>query len=169
MQQLSAPGRAVGAEADAVECQAEDRSLDAMLGHDRGDVGVMMRHAACRNAPPGRETRGVARAEEIGMQVVRDQRRLDVEDRQEVGDRFVQCHAGRRVVELADVLRHERLVAAGHADRVLVVAADGDDRRAGARQPYGARGVAARAANELERALPARLSASRAARCRRSG
>ena len=69
-----------------------------------------------------------------------------------MGDRFVLRHAGRRVVELADVLRHERFVAAGHADGVLVVAADGDDRRAGGGEPDGARCVAARAANELERA-----------------
>ena len=149
-QQFAAPGRAVGAEADAVECQADDRPIETMFGHHRGDVGVMVLHAPGRDAPSGRETRGVARAPEIGMQVVCDQRRLHVEDREQVGDRLVLRHAGRRVVELADVLRHERFVAARDADGVLVVAADGDDRRAGGGEPDRARCVAAGAADELE-------------------
>src|SRR4249919_1688037 len=41
-QQLAAPGGAVVAEADAVEREAEQRTVDAMLGRDRGDVRVVM-------------------------------------------------------------------------------------------------------------------------------
>ena len=103
-----------------------------------------------RHAPARGEPRRVPRAEEIGMQVVRDELRLDVEDRHEVRDRVDQRRAGRRVVEVADVLRHERLVAARHADGVLEIAAEREHRRPGAREPDRSRRVAAGAADELD-------------------
>ena len=92
----------------------------------------------------------MARTEEIGMQVVGNELRLDLEDRSQVLDRVDQRRAGRRVVEIADVLRHERLVAAGHAHGVLEMAAQRDDGRPGSGELDRPRRVAPRPANELE-------------------
>jgi len=49
-QQLAAPRSAVGAEPDAVQRKAEDRSVHTVLGSDCGDVRVVMLHAARRDA-----------------------------------------------------------------------------------------------------------------------
>ena len=65
-------------------------------------------------------------------------------------DGLDQRHAGRRVVEIADVLRYERFVAARDADGVLEVAAQREHRRAGREQLDRPRRVAAGAADELE-------------------
>ncbi len=108
-----------------------------------------MLHRVDRHPPARREPRRVPRAEEVGVQVVRDGDRLDVEDRDEVRKGLFQRSARRRVVEVADVLRDERLVAAGHADGVLEVAADRDDGRPRALEPDRAGRVAAGAADEL--------------------
>ena len=94
----------------------------------------------------------MARAEEVRMQVVRDPFRRDLEHRRQVLDRLDERRAGRRVVEIADVLRDERLVAARHADRILEIAAERDDRRPRSWQLDRARRVAAGAAHELEAA-----------------
>ena len=83
------------------------------------------------------------------MKVVGDRLRREIEDLQQVIDRLLERFAGRRVVEVADVLRHERLVAARDAGRALEPAAGRNDRRAGAREAYRARRVAPGAANEL--------------------
>jgi hypothetical protein len=42
LQQLAAPGHAVGAEADPVGGEAEHRAVETMLGAHGGDVGVVM-------------------------------------------------------------------------------------------------------------------------------
>ena len=57
-QQLAAPGRAVVAEADAVEREAEQRAVDAMLGGDRGDVRVVVLDRVRRQPAVGGELRG---------------------------------------------------------------------------------------------------------------
>ncbi len=147
-QQLAAPGRAVGAQPDAVERQADRRRGVAVLRADRRDVGMVVldgeRGNAALRREPGREAAGV----EIGMQVVGAGPRLHLQDGEEVLHRLVQRLAGRRVVEVADVRRQERLVAARHADGVLEPGARGEDRRAGTRQADGARRVAAGAPHE---------------------
>jgi hypothetical protein len=63
------------------------------------------------------------------VQIVRNQSRLDLEDGDQVLDRFDQRVAGGRVVELPDVLRDERFVAPRDADRVLEVAPQCHHRR----------------------------------------
>jgi len=93
-----------------------------VLGGDRRDVRMVMLHRVQRHAPPRRELARVPGAEEVGMQIVRDHRRLDVEDRDEVREGLLQRGAGRRIIQVADVLRDERLVAARDADRALEVA-----------------------------------------------
>jgi hypothetical protein len=51
------------------------------------------------------------------MQVVGDDLRLDLEQVHQAGGGLLQRAAGRRVVEVADVLGEEGLVAAREADR----------------------------------------------------
>ncbi len=53
-QQFAAPRGAVAAEADAVEREAEDRTLDPMLGGDRRDVRVVVLDGVQRDAPAAR-------------------------------------------------------------------------------------------------------------------
>ena len=67
-------------------------------------------------------------------------------------DRVDERRTRRRIVELADVRRNERFVAAGRADGVLEISAEGDHRGPRSRQLDDARRVAARAAHELEAA-----------------
>ena len=50
-QHLAAPARAVGAEAGAVVGDADHRSVEAVLGHRRDDVRVVMLHSDDRFAP----------------------------------------------------------------------------------------------------------------------
>ncbi len=73
---------------------------------------------------------------------------LDLEHGAQVLDGFVERATGRRIVERADVLREERLVAARHADRVLEEGANGQHRRTAPRQPDRRRRVAARPPHE---------------------
>ncbi len=148
-QQLAAPGRAVVAEADAVERQAEQRPVDAMLGRDRRDVCMVVLHGVQRQPAFGSVLEREARAEEVGVQVVRDGLWRDVEHRAQVLGNLDQRIAGGCVVEVADVRRQERLVAAGDADGVLQPGAGGQHRRARAWQLDRPRREAARTPDEL--------------------
>ena len=58
-------------------------------------------------------------------------RRLDFEDAEQVRDGLFEKADGRRIVEIADVLRDEGLLAARDADRVLEPAAQREHRRSG--------------------------------------
>lgn len=71
-QQFTTPGGAVGAQADAVQRQADDRLIDAMLGHHRRDVGVVVLDADRGNPQLRGQRHRQAGAVEIGVQVVRD-------------------------------------------------------------------------------------------------
>lgn len=70
-QQFAAPGGAVGAESDAVERQADDGFVQAVFGHHRRDVRMVVLHRDGRHAPFVRQRDGDARAVEVGMQVMR--------------------------------------------------------------------------------------------------
>ena len=128
-QQFAAPRAPVGAEAHAVEREPEHGRGHPVLGHDRGDVRMVMLDAVMRNTPALREPRCVAGAEEVRVQVVREHLRRDLERPRQMLDRVDERRAGRRIVEIADVLRDERFVTAGSADGILEVSAERDDRR----------------------------------------
>ncbi len=86
------------------------------------------------------------------MQVVRDDLRFDLEDREQVPHRLLEeAHAG-RIVEIADMLRDERLVGARDTDRVLERCADREHRRPRSGEANCLRRVATRAAHEHRRA-----------------
>jgi len=150
LQQFAAPAALVGAHADAVEGEAEQRPRGAMLRRHRGDVGVVVLHGDGFQAAAAREVGGEACAVEIRVQVVGDQLRLDFQQLHHALRGLLQRAAGRRVVEVADVLGEEGLVAAREADRILEEAAGGEDGGAGFWQLDGLRREASGAADELD-------------------
>ena len=103
-EELAAPGAAVRAQPDPVEGETEDGARQAVLGHHRGDVRMMMLDRLRRNPELRGEPNGAARAVEIGMQVVHEQLGRDLQYREEMIDGPVQRPAGRRVVEIAHML-----------------------------------------------------------------
>ena len=151
-QQFAPPGSAVAAQPDAVQRQPERRLAKAVFGHHRYQMGVVMLHWNRRQTTcPGKiggETGGL----EVGMQVVRNPLRLDLQDVDQVRDCILKEAAGRCIVEVADVLRNEGLIAARDADRILEPATDRQHRRAGIGQLDGPWRVAACPTNELEAA-----------------
>src|SRR5450759_2889313 len=124
-EQLAAPGAAVGTEPEAVEREPEQRSIDMMLGRQRGDMRVMVLHRSPRRPEPMGEPRG----RKIGMQVAGNRHRLDLEDRQHVAKGFLEKCDGYRRVEVTDMLRDERLAAARDRHRCLELSPQGDDAR----------------------------------------
>ncbi len=134
LQELSAPGRAIGAETDPVERDADHRALDTVLGDDGRDVRVMVLHADRRQAAPRGEIDREARIVKIGMQIVCHRLRRDPQHRQHGVHRVLERAAGRRIGEVADVVRDEGRVAVGDTYRVLEPGTDGEDRRRIARQ-----------------------------------
>ena len=75
-QQLTAPDRAVLAQAEAVHRDAEHLALEPVLGHRRGDVGMVVLHRDPREP----ERLGEPRRHQVRVQVVRDELRLGLED-----------------------------------------------------------------------------------------
>src|SRR5208282_120511 len=122
-----------------------------LSGH-RGDVPMMVLDADEADPQAVRDPGGVARAEEIRMQIVGNALRLDLQNRNQVLDGVHQGHAGRRVDEIADVLRYERFVAARDAYGVLVMYSQCDHRGTGSEQLDRLGRVAPGAANELKSA-----------------
>ena len=147
-QQFATPRGAVGTEPDAIEREPQHRAADAMLGQHGRDMRMMVLRADQRHRTRARKPGGEAGAVEVRMQVVDDRLRRDLEHFAQVLDRLVERAAGRRVVERPDVLRQERLARARHADGVLEVATDRENRRPVVGEANRQRRVAARAADE---------------------
>jgi hypothetical protein len=101
-----------------------------MFGADRRNMGVMMRHSQRRNLQLGSQAQGKVSRLEIRMQVMGDAIRLNIEDAQQMTDRFFEKADCRSVVETADVLREESLPAFHDANSVFQVAAQGQHHRA---------------------------------------
>lgn len=101
----------------------------------------------CDQPPPARF--GEAGRGYVRVQIMGDNRRLDVQRRQQVADGFLEDTDAFGGVEVADVLGNEGLAAARDRHGRLQRAADGKDRRHGSRQPNRLRHVAAGTADEL--------------------
>ena len=102
-QQLATPGATVKPHADAVQRQAQQRALHAMLGRHRRQMSMVVLHRMYRQRSPGGEFDREAGAEEVGMQVVRDRLWLDVQQCAQVVYRLDQRAAVLCVVEIADM------------------------------------------------------------------
>src|SRR5947207_15578670 len=92
-----------------------------MFGGDCGDVRMMVVHLDDGQLMFVGERRRVSRAEEIGMQVMRNGIGSHVEHRAQMIDGFDERSAGRTVVEIADVWRKKRLIAARYAHGILEI------------------------------------------------
>ena len=82
-EQLAAPGVPVVAEPDTVEREAEMRALPPVLGEDGGDVGVVVLDRRRSGRP---SCSRVPRGQEVGVEIVRDGDRRDLEDGPQVDD-----------------------------------------------------------------------------------
>ena len=92
----------------------------AVLGQAGGDVGVVV-----LDGEPGEPARlGPAGGSIVGVQVVGDRQRRPVEQALQLADGLLEPAEGGEVVEVAQVLRDDRLAAFGQADGDLHLGAD---------------------------------------------
>ena len=122
-QHFPAPDGAVHAVARAVERDAAHGAGQAVLGHHRHDVRMMVLHLGDGEAL----LVGPLRREVLGMQVARDAVGFDLEQRFVAVLRLEPRVVGFGVLEVADVLRHERLGVARERKRVLLLGPGGED------------------------------------------
>jgi hypothetical protein len=114
-QQLAAPRRAVGAQAQAVEGHAEDGLGSPVLGQAGGDVGVVVLDADRRQVEVGGELgRQVLRVQVVGHHLGGH-----AGERAQVVDRLQERPVGGKVLEVADVVAGHHRVALGHRHRAL--------------------------------------------------
>lgn len=119
-QELAAPDRAVGAVTRAVEGDAEDRAILAVVRQARSDVRVVMLDADVLDAF---ELERVLRGQVLGMQIVRDDGRGDVEQLPPMPDALGVGLERLVVLEVADVMRDERVVVFRQAEGVFQLGA----------------------------------------------
>ena len=119
-QELAAPERAVGAVAEPVEREPEHRFGAAVLHHARGDVRVVVLHRDRREV----EVEGELRRQVLRMEIVRDDLGPHAVQRGEMVDRLHERLVGREVLEVADVMAGDDVVAARDRDRRLQLRAD---------------------------------------------
>ena len=115
MKHFTAPGFAVSAETHAVKRDAAGRTCDAVFRHHSADMGPVMLHGVGRDPALKLNPVGETRGEEVRMQVMRHQFGRDFKHRFEMLHRKLERLTGACVPEVADMLRKERLAAAGQA------------------------------------------------------
>ncbi len=144
-QELAAPDRAVGAVAGAVEGHPDDRAVRPVVGQAGGDVRVVVLDAGQLHAGElgagqlhagqlgvseilVRKIDRVLGGQVLGMQVVGDHLGPDVEQPPEVLDPLGERAQRLGVLQVPDMVRHERVVLLGQAERVLQLGPAGQDR-----------------------------------------
>jgi hypothetical protein len=155
-EELSAPDRAVVAVAGSVEGDADHAPLEcATLGEDARHVRAMVLNGM---APPRRHDGRVRGGPVLGMQIVHDDQpvAIDIVHRHPVTHRLLKRTIGGGVVQIADVLAHERVAADDERDGVLEVRPHGQCRKWDRNPGNRRRRVAAGASENLwtERARP---------------
>jgi len=90
---------------------------------------LMMRNRQRRNSPFAGQAQGKMGGGKIGMQIVGDAVRPDLENIQQMANRFLEKADGCRIVESADVLRQKRFAALHDANGVLQITAKRQHRR----------------------------------------
>src|SRR5262245_18277152 len=145
-QELPTPDAAVGPVARPVEGNPDYRLNKAMLGHTTGHVRVVVLDGNRRPRTavlPRVSCRGI-----IGVQIMDQELRPEIEKPLVMRDRFPEGPEGCVMVEIADVVAEERVMAPAEGDRRLELAAQGDGRHARLhRQGQRSGRIAARAAN----------------------
>ncbi len=145
-QELPTPDGAIRTEARAVERHADHRLIEIILRHATGHVGVMMLDADRWTRP------SVLRAYRgrliIGMQIVDQELRPQVEKSLIMRDRLGVGAEGLVVIEIADVMAEEGMTSPAHRERRLQLATQGQRRPAALdRQRNRSWRIAPRAAN----------------------
>ena len=153
-QQFTAPASAVYSGLSTVKRQSVGGGGQAVLGEDGGDVRVMVLDGKHRDVVLTCHAFDHGRRIAVAEQVVSQQGRRDFQHLQEMRDGFLESGKGGRVGELADILGNERFVATGDAYGVLDRPAHGQYRWSDVRQLDGARGIAARTADDLQTTGP---------------
>ena len=123
-QELAAPGGAVRAEAGAVPAERQRRTVEAVLRHRRGGVGVVVLHRDHRDPERGGALAGVAGGEVERVEVAGDELGAERQERLEPRHRLLEGGVGLEPVEVADVRSEGGLVAAREAAGVLELRAD---------------------------------------------
>ena len=153
---LASPQRAVGAVARPVERDADDLAPLVRLGERRSDVGVVVLDLDERRPVGLGALARPLRAQILGVEVAGEDVGVQAEQGAVAVERLEPGGERLGVLEVADMLRDERLVGAGHAERRLLLGAAGEHAGQlaplglrGEGQARGRRGDAARAAHRL--------------------
>ncbi len=135
-------------QAIAVQRQAQSRFRHAVFGQHRAQVGMVVLNPDQRHFPLLGQVFGQHAGVGAGFQVASHCLRSDAGEVEQVVGRLLQRLAGQRVVERADVLRHEGVLAAQHGGGGLHIGAQRQYRRAVQRQRHRVRHKAASAAEQ---------------------
>ena len=153
-QQFPAPQFPGGAQAEAVQSQAQNRFAAPGLGpvfrQHGGDVGVVVGDGIGGNAPGGGEIRRQPGRGKIRMEVVGHRRRGGVQHVEQVLGRLFQVSHCSCVAQVADVLGKNGFPALNEAQGVFQVAAEGQHTGAIVRELDGPGGLAPAPAQELD-------------------
>src|ERR1017187_5020153 len=123
---FSAPDFSIGAVARSIQGEADHPAFKVILRHTTGNVCVVVLHAnQLRSALFERPSGG----EVVGMEVVGDDLRSNLENPLQMLDSFVEKAIAFCVLQISDVLAQESVLSFGEADGVLEFASDGQDRR----------------------------------------
>ena len=121
-QEFTAPDRAVGAVAGPVEGHPDHRAVRSVVGQAGGDVRVVVLYPLQVDSV---ELDGVLGGQVLGVQVVRHDPRVDVEQPAEVLDALGERAQGLGVLQVPDVVGDEGVTVPGQAERVLKLGAAG--------------------------------------------
>ena len=122
---LTSPNGAVGPVSGAVERESDHAVGDAVLGHHRCDVRMVMLHLDNRSSVALRPRRRQIPRVEIGG----DRLRFNPEQVSEVAHGVVESGERLEVLHVPDVLAHESVPAGGEAERRLQFATGCEDGR----------------------------------------
>ncbi len=119
--------------AGAVKRDADHRLHQAMLGHGRSHVGLMMLDLQQRQSFPAGALHGVTGAGVVGVQVANQQLRLEGEQVLVMGDGLGEGTEGGVVIEVAEVMAEQGMPVASQGKGGLELPAERQDRLRAAR------------------------------------
>ncbi len=103
LEQFATPGRAVGSQSDTVQRQPQQRAAPTVFGTDGANVGMVVLYRQGRQVVLLGVGQCCVRAVAVGLQVVRNELRLDVEQGAQALHGFIQKFTAGGVVQIANV------------------------------------------------------------------
>src|SRR5208282_2218275 len=113
---LSAPDFSVGAVASPIQGEPDHPAFKVILRHTTGNVRVVVLHANQLHSTLLQRPSG---GEVVGMEVIGDDLRPDLENPLQMFDSFVEKTITFRVLQISDVLAQEGVLSFCEADGVL--------------------------------------------------